>query len=404
MTPPVTVLLIDDERMLRETIAIYLEDSGYQVLQAHNGRVGVEMCRRQLPDLILCDLRMPEMDGLEVLEVVNREFPETPILVVSGMGALRDAIEAIKLGAWDYVTKPIEDMAILEHAIQKALERARLLRENREHRQHLEQVNQQLAQSLRQLEEDEEAARRIQFQLLPPAQQHYDAYEFSRALFPSLYLSGDFVNYFVIDADHLGFYIADVSGHGVSSAFVTVLLRSYMDRYLEAYLQNQDQAIIEPAETLRRLNQDIHSVRLDKYLTMFYGVINPSANLLSYCNAGQFPFPILYDGRRAKYVESKGLPVGLFTFAEYRTEALELPPDFLMALISDGILETLPQPNLFEKHAYLLSLTENMEVNVESLIQQLKLEQFSTSTLPDDVTLLLIKRRTKHGRGNGFIR
>lgn len=385
-----TILTIDDERMMRQAIAAYLEDSGFRVIEAENGRIGVKICREQQPDLILCDLRMPEMDGLEVLATVTRELPETPILVVSGMGNLRDAIEALKLGAWDYLTKPIEDMAVLEHAILQAMDRARLLRENRQHREHLETVNAKLAQSLRQLEEDEAAARRIQFQLLPKDNQSHGSYRFSRGLFPSLYLSGDFVDYFPIDANFLGFYMADVSGHGVSSAFVTVLLRSYMDRYLEAYLQGKDDIVLEPSRLLKRLNQDIFRGRLDKYLTMFYGVIDHAENRLLFGNGGQFPFPILYDGATPRFLESKSLPVGLFDFAEYRSDTVTLPDNFVMTLFSDGILETLSQPNLREKQQYLLSLAGDMNTDLQTLVRQLGLDH--PVSLPDDITLLIIKR------------
>lgn len=133
-----TILCIDDENMIRQSIGDYLEDSGYRVLQAENGRVGLEVYRATEPDIILVDLRMPEVDGLEVLSNVTQETPETPIIVVSGTGVLEDSIEALRRGAWDYVTKPIEDMAVLDHAINKALERARLLRENRLYHEHLE--------------------------------------------------------------------------------------------------------------------------------------------------------------------------------------------------------------------------------------------------------------------------
>ncbi|NJM11678.1 MAG: SpoIIE family protein phosphatase [Synechococcaceae cyanobacterium SM1_2_3] len=389
-TIPTKLLMIDDEQRVREILTAYLEDSGFQVIQASDGQTGIELCRRELPDLVLCDLRMPGMDGLQVLATVTREFPELPILVVSGMGGVGDAIQALKLGAWDYVTKPIADMAVLEHAIDHALERARLRRENRAHREHLEAVNEQLRQTVRQLQEDESAARRIQFQLLPENDKVYRGYQFSRHLLTSQYLSGDFVDYFAIDGDHLGFYMADVSGHGVSSAFVTVMLKSYMGRYRELHRQNRDRGILNPAETLSRLNREIFSCHMDKYLTMFYGVIHWASNQLRYSGGGQFPFPILFDGEHASYVGKKSLPIGLFDFANYQTETLLLPARFALVLISDGILETLPQPTLRDKQAFLLEMMGDAELTIENLIQELNLDQ--SGPLPDDITLLLIKR------------
>jgi serine phosphatase RsbU (regulator of sigma subunit) len=387
---PIRILTIDDEDLVREIFTAYLEDSGFEVIQASNGQTGIELIRRESPDLVLCDLRMPGMDGLQVLATVTHEFPELPILVVSGMGGINDAIQALKLGAWDYVTKPIEDMAVLEHAINHALERARLRRENREHREHLEAVNEQLRQTLRRLQEDETAARRIQFQLLPENDKQYRNYRFSRHLLTSQYLSGDFVDYFAIDGDHLGFYIADVSGHGVSSAFVTVMLKSYMGRYRELRRQNRDKGILNPAETLSRLNREIFGCHMDKYLTMFYGVIRWPDNQLRYSSGGQFPFPILFDGEQARYIGKKSLPIGLFDFASYQIESLDLPPRFVLALVSDGILETLPQATLRGKQAFLLDRIRDIDLDIEDLIQNLALDR--AGPLPDDVTLLLVKR------------
>ena len=387
---PARILTIDDEALVREILTAYLEDSGFEVIQAGDGQTGIDLIGREQPDLVLCDLRMPGMDGLQVLATVTRDFPELPILVVSGLGGMSDAIQALKLGAWDYVTKPIEDMAVLEHAINHALERARLRRENREHREHLEAVNEQLQQTLRRLQEDETAARRIQFQLLPENDKAYRNYRFSRHLLTSQYLSGDFVDYFAIDGEHLGFYIADVSGHGVSSAFVTVMLKSYMSRYRELYRQNRDKGILNPAETLSRLNREIFGCHMDKYLTMFYGVIHWPNNQLRYSSGGQFPFPILFDGEQASYLGKKSLPVGLFDFASYQIESLDLPRWFAMVLISDGILETLPQTTLRDKQAFLLDRIQNTELDIENLIQVLGLD--CAGPLPDDVTLLLVTR------------
>ena len=135
--PPV-ILIIDDEDPVRKSIRNFLEDCNYTVLEAENGRVSLEIYERENPDLLLIDLRMPEVDGLEVLWKVVERSPETPAIVVSGAGAITDVIEALHLGAWDYVRKPIEDISVLKHAVEKALDRARLIRENVVYRERLE--------------------------------------------------------------------------------------------------------------------------------------------------------------------------------------------------------------------------------------------------------------------------
>lgn len=133
------VLTIDDDQFVRESLANYLEDFGYTVLQAEDGLQGLELLAAHHPDLILVDLRMPRMDGLQVLAKVQEVAPEIPIMVVSGAGDIRDVVEALRRGAWDYLVKPIQDMNILLHSVQNCLERARLQSQNREYQQSLEE-------------------------------------------------------------------------------------------------------------------------------------------------------------------------------------------------------------------------------------------------------------------------
>ncbi len=388
------ILIIDDEEMVRDVFALYLKRLGYAVVTENEGHSGIATCRSLKPALVLCDLRMPGMDGLEVLAVLTREFPEMPVIVVSGMGGLGDAIQALKLGAWDYVTKPIEDLAVLDHAVGNALERARLRAENRGYREHLEVVNAQLEQSLHKLREDETAGRNIQFRLLPEERVVFgnrsDAYECSRHLLTSAILSGDFVDYFDIDEDHFGFYMADVSGHGVSSAFITVLLKSYMGRYVERNRQHGDRSILDPAAVLAGLNRDILSGRHGKYLTMFYGVLNWSTARLDFANGGQFPFPILFDGEQTRSIGGRSPPVGLLEDAEYHTQTLAIPRVFGISLFSDGILEILPQAGLPEKQEFLSSLAQGTERDAASLALSLKLDQGQAP--PDDISVLCLRR------------
>ncbi len=151
--PDATVLVIDDEELIRESIATYLGDSGFAVIQANDGPSGLQMARVHRPDVILLDLRMPEMDGLEVLAEVTRDSPETPVIVVTGAGVLKDAIEAVRVGAFDFISKPIIDMAILEHVVCKAVERRQLQRVNRRYHLHLESEVEQRTHDLQQRKE-----------------------------------------------------------------------------------------------------------------------------------------------------------------------------------------------------------------------------------------------------------
>jgi len=132
------ILTIDDEENIRDSFKMFLEDYDFQVLEATNGREGLKIFNREQADLVLCYLRMPEVYGLEVIEQIKQISPDTPIIVVSGTGIIGDAIEAIRRGAWNYILKPIQEMSILLHAINQAMERSRLIIENRKYQEHLE--------------------------------------------------------------------------------------------------------------------------------------------------------------------------------------------------------------------------------------------------------------------------
>lgn len=133
-----TLLIIDDDDVVRASLAAYLEDSGFSVLQAGNGQQGLQVFEEHQPDLVICDLRMPQMGGLELIRQVSERAPQLPVIVVSGAGVMSDAVEALRLGAADYLIKPLEDLAVLEHSVRRALDRSRLVLENQRYRDKLE--------------------------------------------------------------------------------------------------------------------------------------------------------------------------------------------------------------------------------------------------------------------------
>jgi len=165
-TSPVKILVIDDEAAIRHSFADYLEDRDYEVMTAENGRIGLELIERELPQLVLVDLRMPEVDGLEVLKRSGEFAPDIPKIVVSGANRIGDVVRALRYGAWDYVVKPVKDLSILEHTVQNVLEKAQLLQENRDYQAHLEKLvkerTQKLDQTFKALQENEKQLRQSQ--------------------------------------------------------------------------------------------------------------------------------------------------------------------------------------------------------------------------------------------------
>jgi len=134
------ILLVDDEDMVRSVIRTMLETFGYVVVEAANGQQGLERFAAEKPDLVFTDLQMPQLDGLGFISCLKEISPETPIIVISGTGNVQSAVDAIRLGAWDYVTKPVEALECLDIAAQRVLERARLISENKAYQEHLEDI------------------------------------------------------------------------------------------------------------------------------------------------------------------------------------------------------------------------------------------------------------------------
>jgi diguanylate cyclase (GGDEF)-like protein len=147
---PTKILVIDDDTSILEVLANYFTSKGFVTLLAEGGEAGLEIIAREYPDLVLLDLRLPGMDGLEVLEYLRTETPDIPVIIISGQGTVKDASDALKTGAWDYITKPIFDMQVLDIAISNVLERAKLMREKNKYKENLESEAEESTSDLQQ--------------------------------------------------------------------------------------------------------------------------------------------------------------------------------------------------------------------------------------------------------------
>ncbi|HAW94224.1 MULTISPECIES: SpoIIE family protein phosphatase [unclassified Arsukibacterium] len=249
--------------------------------------------------------------------------------------------------------------------------------------------NQQLQQSLAELEAGERAGKQVQFKMLPPERFRCGEYQFSHALFPSAYMSGDFVDYFNADPHRVVFYIADVSGHGVASAFVTVYLKRFVSSYYERYQRGNADTLLDPAAMLGTLNSELLRENITKYIALFYAVLDTRSNTLTYANAGAYPWPLVQQQQQANYLELKSTPAGMFDFSEYRNQQLTLAEHSGIVLCSDGLLDLLPQSTTESKLQFLLDKSI-AATDIAGLLQALNIDP--RQTLPDDLTILKLSR------------
>lgn len=134
------ILIIDDEPAIRRSLCAHLTDHDFEILEADNGRTGLAVLEAD-PDgveAVIVDLTMPVMDGYAFLERVAERMPLLPVVVLSGVGVVDDAVRAMRLGAWDFLSKPVNDMGLLMAALSRVLDKARSLRDSLEYRENLE--------------------------------------------------------------------------------------------------------------------------------------------------------------------------------------------------------------------------------------------------------------------------
>ena len=124
------ILIAEDEQVLRESLADLLEQEGYEVHQAEDGRKAYEFVVEQTVDVVLSDIRMPEMDGLTLLDHLVKVSPETPVIMITAHGTVDSAVSAMRSGAWDYLLKPVQFDDLLVK-IQRALEFSEMSRDRK---------------------------------------------------------------------------------------------------------------------------------------------------------------------------------------------------------------------------------------------------------------------------------
>lgn len=124
------ILIIDDERAIRKTLGEILSYEGYKVEEASDGEEGLKKFKEKNYDVVLCDIKMPKLDGIEFLDKAREANPDIPIIMISGHGTIETAVEAVKKGAFDYISKP-PDLNRLLITLRNAMDKTSLVTETK---------------------------------------------------------------------------------------------------------------------------------------------------------------------------------------------------------------------------------------------------------------------------------
>lgn len=386
------VLVIDDNASRAAELAGIVANAGYHtevigdVTQAyHSLQDNSEL------DVILCELDLDEASWIEARHALRDLNLQIPAIIISDKAEVDKMMAALRLGASDFFVRPIEDHEALLKSIERCVRQRQMRRELQESRQRLELANTELRGTIKMLEQDQQAGRQVQLRMLPASPMLLDRYVFSHTVIPSLYLSGDFTDYFTVGGRHVTFFMADVSGHGSSSAFTTVLLKNLFARKRSDFLRRDDDTIMSPVAMLKRANKELLGLAVGKYATMVVGLLDTVDNTLRYSVAGHLPQPVLVSAEGARYLRGEGSAVGIMEDVVYEEHMIDLPERFMLALFSDGILEILPPQNLIEKEKYFLKVFEESADSPEELVTRLGLDHVETA--PDDIAALFISKR-----------
>lgn len=385
-----TILVIEDDAAVRATITSVLRKLDYHVVLASDPETGLEHFHSSSPELVIYDIHIPESDNFGMLQKFFDLAPDLPVIVLAERGNTDDLINALRLGVSDYLILPLADAAMLELSISNTMRRAKLIEENSRIRKKLELINEELEQRIEIFQQDQQAGRHVQINMLPIPPKDLGGFHFNHKVIPSLYLSGDTVDYKPVSRHETLFYIADVSGHGSSSAFITILLRFRIEQMRWENLRGRFIGDFAPSTILGLLNRDLLDAGLDKHITVFMGILDSRNNTLRYSVAGHHPLPVLYQGGVAAPIplSKSSFPVGLFDGATYFDESLELSKDFALTLFSDGILEFLKLPDMRSKEEHLRKVVEESKGDFVAVKDRLHLNK--TISIPDDIAVMSV--------------
>jgi sigma-B regulation protein RsbU (phosphoserine phosphatase) len=313
-----TILIVDDTPVNVLLLQSVLGAEGFRTITAEDGASARELSRTEAPDLILLDVMMPGESGFETCSKLKSD-PKTadiPVIFLSALDDVKSKVRGLKIGGVDYVSKPVHG--------EEVLARVRVHLRIRENNRSIALQNRARMEELR----DAQQAILVRPEHLPRA-------SFAVYYEPMEGAGGDFYDVLPLDSQVFGYFVADVSGHGVSAAFLTSAIK--------ALLRQHTGPLFSPEDTLRGIDAVMRQMLgEEQYLTACYANLNRRTGRLSVVSAGHPPVIVVSASGKAQTLQMDSDPLGIFSALVIQRKEVRISPGDRFYLYTDGLIESAP--------------------------------------------------------------
>lgn len=388
VSPTGHLLVVDDNEMNRDMLSRRLIRQGHTIGVAVNGREALEMLRREVFDLVLLDIMMPEMNGYEVLERMKADYTlaHIPVIMITAVDELDSLIRCIQLGAEDYLSKPFNPV-LLKARLDTSLEKKRLRDQQVAYLHQLNLENQRKSAEL-------ERARKIQRSMLPAHPPAIPYLDIAARQDNASEVGGDYYDFFERSDGLLRIAIGDATGHGVASGLLVSMTK--------ASLLSTDETDL--VSLIYKINATLTDIDLGTQLNM-------ALLLLELCQVqahtvtvrasggGMPPIYILRANEATEEILISGLPLGITTEARYQATTFTLAQGDTLLLATDGLPERFNASREFlgfDRLTAALAQIDTVGTSAAAVLEQVVTISDNWGQaypLHDDLTLVVVKMK-----------
>lgn len=384
-TDPTKVLIVDDEPdvevLMKQRFRRQLREKKFEFFFAHNGIEALDVLTKENDiRLVISDINMPEMDGLTLLKNISEKHPMVIPIIVSAYGDMNNIRSAMNLGAFDFVTKPI-NFDDLNVTVDKTLSHIQNLLTARHTKSKLEGIMHEL-----------NVASEIQQSILPTDFIENDELAIFAKMNAAKQIGGDFYDFFWLDKDktQLALVMADVSGKGVPAALFMTVSRTLIRSNAYAHLNAPGDCLTAVNRVLCKDNTNV------MFVTTFYAQLDVKTGKLIYCNAGHNPPHIIRkDNSVESITKSHGMALGVMDDCEYKSDEIQLNSQDMLFFYTDGVTEAENQAGQFFGDPHLIEeLDKYRDLSPSELINTIRSDISSFAAgypQSDDITMMAVK-------------